>query len=284
MNIPLPYQRVVDLIKERYAELGILALMNILVMIVLQGLIFILNMVMQLFANLLYFMMLIGLIIIMLSPLIGGIITVGSMLLMFIFMIILFAILFLIMSAILGWNIVIARVVIDIRERRKCDFGPIFDHVTDNWKHYLKRGMGVASFQLLIIAPIMMSFMFGSFIVLFIIGAAIGYMKPDIGPLLFIGLFLIGYLLMVVLMIFLSPINQFIFDNGSVRIANGQGSWEGMIDSIIDMFRRRRLFGYYYLGSLLIQLLLFFVFPITMLVSFVLPIVTRAYIVVNDDL
>ncbi|MDG6224470.1 MAG: hypothetical protein QCI82_03050 [Candidatus Thermoplasmatota archaeon] len=284
MNIPFPYQRVVDLIKERYADLGILALMNILVMIVFQGVMFLINIVLQFLGNFLYIMMMIGVFLIMVSPIFGGILIIVSILLMIMLFIVIFAVFFLLISMVLGWNIVISRVVIDIRDGNKCDLGPIFDHVKVNWRHYLKRGMGVASFQLLILTPIMTTLIMAPFIVSIVIGATLTYLNPDIGPMFIVVFFFIGYLLLIIIAVFFSPIMQFVLDNGSVRIANGQGSWEGMIDSIIDMFRRRRLFGYYYIGSLLIQMLVFFVFPLAIIISFVLPIVTRAYIVVNDDL
>ena len=284
LNIPLPYQRVVDLVKERYADLGILAIMNIMVMIVFQGLMFIINITLQLLGNFLYIMMIISVLLIIVSPIFGGIMVIGSILLMLLFIIVIFVVFFLLMSMVYGWNIVISRVVIDIRDENKCDLGPIFDHVKDNWRHYLKRGMGIAAFQLIIVAPIMTSLVLVPFVVIMVIGAALTYFVQDFGPLFMIVFFFIGYLLLIIISVFISPVMQFIFDNGSVRIANGQGSWEGMIDSIIDMFRRRRLFGYYYLGSLLIQTLLLFAFPLAIIISFVLPIVTRAYIVVNDDL
>lgn len=201
------------------------------------------------------------------------------------FAVILFIILFLlyfiliitINSAMNGWSIYLSEKVIAIRRGGSFTLSDIIPDLRSEWKHYISKGFGILMFQIFILGPLIFIVLSPFFLFVVLLFIKTGYFESFLFQIAF-------QFLLMLLMLPLQPVIGFIFENGTVHIARGSGSWEGMFRSIKDIFKRRRLFGYFYPGYLLISLISMFLGPISILVMMMLPLLSKAYIVVNDDL
>ena len=57
-----------------------------------------------------------------------------------------------------------------------------------------------------------------------------------------------------------------------------------MTNAILDIFRRKKLFGYYFILGLTVVLISIFLSPLASFINMLYVIVTKVLIVVNDDL
>lgn len=263
MGISDSYRRTYHMIRSRSNDLLMLLLANL-----------VLFMVVQLFSFVVAFSLIFVAIVVVFASLLFGVLTVILLLLI---LLIILPLAFLLNSAMNGWSVYISEKVIKIRKGGSFSFSDILPDMISGWRHYLSRGFGMLMFQLFIISPILLLLISPLILIAVVLSIGTNHFESVLIRLAF-------QFLLMVLILPLQPVIAFIIDNGSVHIARGKGSWAGMFASVGDIFKRWRLFSYFYPGYLLISIISMFLGPLSMIVQLVLPILSKTYIVVNDDL
>jgi hypothetical protein len=106
----------------------------------------------------------------------------------------------------------------------------------------------------------------------------------DFGPSAVFVWMILVLIMYIGAMVLISPAVQFVIDNGSLKIAQGMGPWRGLFSSMRDISHRRRTFVSYYFTMVLVIIASVVFFPLATFIQWVIPVLTRAFLVANDDL
>jgi hypothetical protein len=283
MALPYPYLRTWRFAKDHLKDLGLITVGNIVFTMALQ--------MVALFMILgVYAIMIIGTILlvagmmaaILVSPILVIFLMIIMAMVMLIITVLINVIQLLIMGASYGWNIYLTEKISDTVMGRSFSIGEVIPELRSRWKELFCKG--------LVLGLIFIVFLFlfigilDLFFVIMMIPAIIGIIEgsPAIIIISFTFVFL-AYVLIFVVILALSPILNFVFERTVIRIARGENTWKGFKGGLKDI-NRKGSFKYYYVGMLAISLAILLMPPLSTLISWVLPIASKTFLLVNDDL
>jgi hypothetical protein len=177
----------------------------------------------------------------------------------------------------MSWNVFLARMIERVGEKGSISFSGAFSELWREKRSYLSRGLGMSCFLIVVILPITLVLFAIPYSLIYLAAYSVGLQDIILFPLV---IQLVSYIISLPI----TPITSFIAENGSVHVARGKSGWGGMFASISDIFRRPRFFGTYYLGLLVLSIAMLVLFPIAMIAGAFIPIATKTFLIVNDDL
>jgi len=290
-----PYYKVFPFVKENVGKLGWLALLKFIVTIIM----YVLNVAMQIilrivgyivayvimFAAILLFALLVA---IGLSEVTAGIVVAVILILILLILLLLLMVFVIALGgAFYGIEIYISRKILDIFKGEPVNFDIMRIELKKGWKIYLEKGVRLYLVYMMVLAPIvMLPILLLVLAVLIIIVILIminaeallvfGYFMMYIGIFVFIGLLFIIILL-------INPFVIYILDWACLRMADGSGAWESVKEAITYVWKKPKLMKYYWVAYVLINLVSMFISPLAMIVSFILPILTKVFVLINDE-
>ena len=290
-----PYYRVYEYAKNNLKSLGHITLFRLIVIAIIfiaYIFLYMLYYMVQMFVGIAFYLLLIiGIFIFALSPLVGSILLV-------IFIILILVIIIVVLSLYIGaiavfgsfsWGseIFTARKIMDMRMGEDIRIRNILDEVKKEWKYYMSQGLKL--FLLWLVISILLSLVM-ILIALLIIGAIAGILlyigEPELIGLsiFFIYMFaIIFYFVILIFSLIISPIIQYVSDWTTIHMAEGEGVIRSFGHALSYLFRKRRLAFKYWLGYLVITLASTFLYPITIVVSILLPIASKLFLLINEN-
>jgi hypothetical protein len=68
-----------------------------------------------------------------------------------------------------------------------------------------------------------------------------------------------------------------------LRSADGMGAWDSVKEGLSYIRKKPRLMKYYWIGYIILTLISMFVYPVSFLISLALPILSKIFLLVNDE-
>lgn len=290
-----PYYRVFQYSRDNLNSLGHLSLFRLIVFALLfitTIILCILYYIFRIFAAFFfYFILIISILFVSVSPTVGLVVLIILMIILVVVYFLILSIFILMIVALgsvsMGSEIYTARKILDIRMGEKLKIGYILEGLKSDWKLYLMKGLRL--YLLILFISIFFALLL-VLAILLLVGIVLGIIYL-IGEIEIIGatiffIYPIIFLLYIVFYLFalvVSPIIQYVVDWTAIFMAEGKGALESLREAVSLLFRKKKLAFKYWLGYIVITLISSMIYPLSMIMSFILPIASKLFLLINEN-
>lgn len=290
-----PYYKVFPFVKENIGKLGWLALIKLILMVIMYVVNMALQIIVRVGAYVIAFAIILGSIVLLsilialgLSETTSAIIVAVVIILVLLAIILLFmALMIFIGSVQFGVEIYICRKILDIIKGEPLNLDIMKHELERDWKIYLKKGMRFYIVYMMVVFPILLIPILTVLLAVSIVIVILMLINVEFvflfGPfMMYLFAFIIAFFIIIIVLL-VNPFVVYISDWACLRMADGMGAWESIKEAISYIWKKWKLMKHFWIGYFLINLTSSFIYPLAMILSFILPLLSKIFLLVNDE-